>query len=120
MKRGGGQVQHGMAKSYPIISAMWNTQHRSRFLNRLSSAPTPKLPSKPTTTNCFKSKDKPKRLRSSSGVVSDYRAMSWRAVYTKPTLKLSGFSATDILDYLDSDRYYEADDQEYKFNCENA
>ncbi|KAI3452514.1 hypothetical protein Pfo_009178 [Paulownia fortunei] len=128
MKREG--RQHGAVRTYPILSAPWNPQPNPRNLSELSSPPTAglftKVSTKPTNHSKFtgkcgrpmcrerhispacKSKDKVKgaqRLRSSSDVVSDYILISWRVVDARPGLKFSGFSATNVLEYLASDEY---------------
>ncbi|KAI3463072.1 hypothetical protein Pfo_019735 [Paulownia fortunei] len=140
MKRQG--RQHGMVRTYPILSAPWNPRPMSRNLNELSSPPTAglftKVSPKPTNHSKFtgkcgrskchnchihpacKSKDKVKgaqKIRSSSDVVSNYRLITWRVVDAAPGLKFSGFSATGMLDYLASDDYmddcdYEAEDND--------
>ncbi|KAL0377354.1 UNVERIFIED_CONTAM: hypothetical protein Sradi_3040900 [Sesamum radiatum] len=62
-----------------------------------------------------KSRDKAKgaqKIKSASDVVSNYRLITWRVVDARPGLKLTGFSATGVLDYIDyMDRdHYETDD----------
>lgn len=52
-------------------------------------------------------------MRSSSDVVSNYRLITWRVVDSAPGFKISGFSATGVLDYLEC-----VDD--YDYESENA
>ncbi|XP_042059624.1 uncharacterized protein LOC121804151 [Salvia splendens] len=133
-----------MAKTYPVISAMWNTRPRLRASNGPTSAPKadqaqikPTNHSKfagkrgrPTCHECYmcpssKSKDKrtkeAQRLKSSVDVVPDYRLTTWRVVDTKSSMKLSGFSTIDILDYLDridrADHYYKGGDEDEDTQC---
>ncbi|KAL1564260.1 hypothetical protein AAHA92_06627 [Salvia divinorum] len=133
--------QNAMVKTYPVISATWNTRPG---LLRASNGPTmvdqvTKVDTKPTNHSKFtgkcgrrtcnecymfppssKSKDKKKakgvqRLKSSFNV-PDYRPTTWKVVDTKSSMKLSGFSTTDVLDYLDRidcmNPYYEGGDEE--------
>ncbi|PIN17818.1 hypothetical protein CDL12_09522 [Handroanthus impetiginosus] len=136
MKRQG--RQHGVVRTYPTLSDPWNPRPKPRNLNRLTSPPTAglftKVSSKPTNHSKFtgkcgrakchdchihpacKSKDKVKgahKIRSSSDVESNHRLITWRVVDASPGLKLSGFSASGVLDFLsnndDIDCGYEDD-----------
>ncbi|KAK4417847.1 hypothetical protein Salat_2197400 [Sesamum alatum] len=141
MKREG--RQHGMVRNYPILSTPLDPRPRRRHLNELSSPPTAglftKVSTKPTNHSKFtgkcgrpmcrdchshpvsKSKDKAKgaqKMKSASDVVSNYRLISWRVVDASPRppgLKLTGFSATTLLDYIDymDHHSYEADYNDY-------
>ncbi|KAK4417846.1 hypothetical protein Salat_2197300 [Sesamum alatum] len=118
MKREG--RQHGMVRTYPVLST---PSPRCRHLNELSCPPTAgqftKVSTKPTNHSKFtgkccppmcyrchsrpvsKSMDKAKGAQKiRSGKVGDA---------TPPGLKLTGFSATTVLDYIDRDHSYEAD-----------
>lgn len=54
-------------------------------------------------------------MRSSSDVVSNYRLITWRVVDSGPGFKVSGFSATGVLDYLHSADSYDYDhDHDYE------
>ncbi|KAL0331906.1 UNVERIFIED_CONTAM: hypothetical protein Scaly_2092100 [Sesamum calycinum] len=134
MKREG--RQHGMVRNYLIQSNPLDPRPRRRTLNELTSPPTAglftKVSTKPTNHSKFtgkcgrpmcrgchshpvsKSRDKAKgaqKIKSASDVVSNYRLITWRVVDARPGLKLTGFSATSVLDYIDyMDRDYEADD----------
>ncbi|KAG6421769.1 hypothetical protein SASPL_118326 [Salvia splendens] len=139
--------QNGMAKAYSVISAMRNTRPRPR--PRASNGPTsvPKVDQvtkaqikpinrskftgkcgRPTCHKyymCPKSKDKKtkeaQRLKSSVNVVPNYRLTTWRVVDTKSSMKLSGFSTIDVLEYLDRidrvDHYYEGGDEDEETQC---
>ncbi|KAL0351082.1 UNVERIFIED_CONTAM: hypothetical protein Sradi_4257400 [Sesamum radiatum] len=134
MKREG--RQHGMVRNYLIQSNPLDPRPRRRTLNELTSPPTAglftKVSTKPTNHSKFtgkcgrpmcrgchshpvsKSREKAKgaqKIKSASDVVSNYRLITWRVVDARPGLKLTGFSATSVLDYIDyMDRDYEADD----------
>ncbi|KAL0344075.1 UNVERIFIED_CONTAM: hypothetical protein Sangu_1294900 [Sesamum angustifolium] len=134
MKREG--RQHGMVRNYLIQSNPLDPRPRRRTLNELTSPPTAglftKVSTKPTNHSKFtgkcgrpmcrgchshpvsKSRDKAKgaqKIKAASDVVSNYRLITWRVVDARPGLKLTGFSATSVLDYIDyMDRDYEADD----------
>ncbi|PSS30175.1 UPF0711 protein like [Actinidia chinensis var. chinensis] len=139
MKREG--RQHGSVRSYPILPSPLNPRPESRFVNRFDSAPTAglftRVSSKPTNHSKYtgrcgrvgcvgchlhpasKSKDKAKgtqKLRSCD-VVSNHRLVTWRIVDSKPGFKVSGFSATGILDHLDSDDGYMDGDEIYEDSC---
>lgn len=53
-------------------------------------------------------------MRSSSDVVSNYRLITWRVVDSGPGFKISGFSATGVLNYLDY-----ADDYDYDYDYDH-
>ncbi|KAL2240595.1 UNVERIFIED_CONTAM: Cystinosin [Sesamum indicum] len=134
MKREG--RQHGMVRNYPVLSTPLEPRPRRRILNELTSPPTAdlftKVSTKPTNHSKFtgkcgrpmcrgchshpvsKSRDKAKgaqKIKSASDVVSNYRLITWRVVDARPGLKLTGFSATSVLDYIDyMERDYEAED----------
>ncbi|KAG6412784.1 hypothetical protein SASPL_125472 [Salvia splendens] len=133
MKREG--RQHGMVRTYPILS-----DRKQRGREELASPPTAglfaKISSKPTNHSKFtgkcgrskcndchvhpasKSEDKVKgahKMRSSSDVVSNYRLITWRVVDSASGFKVSGFSATGILDYLDR-----VDDYDYEYEGEGV
>ncbi|KAK6128293.1 hypothetical protein DH2020_037962 [Rehmannia glutinosa] len=135
MKRQG--RQHGMVRTFPIMSAPYNPRPKPRNMNELSSPRTAglftKVSSKPTNHSKFtskcgrpkchdchihpacKSKDKVKgaqKMRSSSDVASNYRLITWRVVAPTQGLKVSGFSAAGVLDYLD--RYDYMDGCDYR------
>ncbi|XP_052189786.1 uncharacterized protein LOC127799625 [Diospyros lotus] len=132
MKREG--RQHGLVRSSRILPAPWNPRPDSRIVNRVDSPPTAglftKVSPKPTNHSKFtgkcgrpacvacherpasKSRGKSKgtqRLRSSD-VGSNHRLVTWRVVDSKPGLKLSGFSATGILDHLAGDCFLDDDE----------
>ncbi|KAL3813853.1 hypothetical protein ACJIZ3_015121 [Penstemon smallii] len=139
MKREG--RQHGMVRTYPIMSAQLNPRPNPRNLNELSSPPTAglfnKVSRKPTNHSKFtgkcgramcrdchihpacKSKDKVKgalKIKSSSDVVSNHKLISWRIVDAKSGFRVSEFSATGMLDYLTSADYM---DHDYEVDCTN-
>lgn len=124
MKREG--RQHGMVKTYPIISAPWGPRGPKPIRSPSpvpAAGPFAKVPTKPTAHSKFtakcgrpmcrechlgpptKSRDKVKGAHglrgSSSDVVSDYRLPTRRVV----DAKFSGFSASTVLDYLDAHAY---------------
>jgi hypothetical protein len=127
--------QHGLVQTCPIVLSPWNpSSGDSRRINKLDSPPTAglftKVSQKPTNHSKYtgkcgrprcvschfqpvgKAKEKSKgtqKLRSSD-VVTNYRLVTWRVVDSRPGLKLSGFSASGILDQLASD-YIAYDDQ---------
>ncbi|XP_057791755.1 uncharacterized protein LOC131008740 [Salvia miltiorrhiza] len=138
MKRQG--RQHGMVRTYPISSEPWSSGRKQRGLDELASPPTAglfsKVSSKPTNHSKFtgkcgrskchdchihpasKSKDKAKgalKMRSSSDVVSSYRLITWRVVDSASGFKVSGFSATGVLDYLDR-----VDDYDYDYEGQDS
>lgn len=68
-----------------------------------------------------KSKDKAKgaqRLGSSSDVVLDYKLITRRVVDATSGFRLSGFSATSVLDYLDDDDYMDDEELDYVIEIE--
>ncbi|KAG6421742.1 hypothetical protein SASPL_118299 [Salvia splendens] len=139
--------QNGMAKTYPVISAMRNTRPRLRASHGPTSTPkvdqVTQVQIKPTNHSKFtgksgrpmcrecymcpssKSKDKKtreaQRLKSSVDVVPDYRLTTLRVVDTKSSMKLSGFSTIDVLEYLDRiyhvDHYFEGGDENEETQC---
>ncbi|KAH6831303.1 hypothetical protein C2S53_009498 [Perilla frutescens var. hirtella] len=140
MKREG--RQRGMVKTHTILPAPWNPRPSQPSHPVLGLAPTAgqftKVSTKPTNHSKFtgkcgrpmchecrfspvsKSKDKVKgaqRLRSSSDMVSNYKSITWKVVYPASYMRVSGFSATSILDYLDNDDYtdrcYGDDDEDH-------
>ncbi|XVF57892.1 hypothetical protein PTKIN_Ptkin07bG0019100 [Pterospermum kingtungense] len=140
MKREG--RQHGMVRTYRILPSPWNPKPEPRFVQQFDSPPTAglftKVSMKPTNHSKFtgrcgrprcpgchmhpacKAKDKTKgthKFIRSSDMATNYRLVTWRVVDGRPGLKLSGFSASRILDHLadhDYDDYYEGnDDHDY-------
>ncbi|XP_009605471.1 uncharacterized protein [Nicotiana tomentosiformis] len=132
MKREG--RQHGMVRTYPILPSPYNPKTDSWYINKSNSPPTAGLFTKVSTKPCNhskftgkcgrprcnschihpagKSKDKTKgtqKLKGRGDVVSNYRLITWRVVDSRPGLNFSGFSATGLLDHLDSDYSYYMD-----------
>lgn len=135
MKREG--RQHGVVQTYPILPLPWSSSsgEQPRRINKLQSVPTAglftKVSQKPTNHSkftgkcgrprcischihpCCKSKEKTKgtqKLRSRD-VITNFRLVTWRAVDTRPGLKFSGFSASEILDHLGSDYIIDHEDE---------
>ncbi|KAG2325205.1 hypothetical protein Bca4012_039694 [Brassica carinata] len=134
MKREG--KQHGKVKTLLILPPLPNTRPKSRYVPmtsnptsgsfaKVSSKPTnhsrstgkcwsarcPECHSLPLSKSRLKSKGRSK-MRSSNDVT--YSMLTWQVPPggTGPCLKLSGFSATGILDLLSDDHDYESDDEE--------
>ncbi|KAL1553337.1 hypothetical protein AAHA92_14027 [Salvia divinorum] len=133
MKREG--RQHGMVRTYPISSERKQRSHE-KLASPLTAGIFTKISSKPTNHSKFtgkcgrskcndchvhpasKSKDKVKganKIRSSSDVGSNYRLITWRVVDSASGFKVSGFSATGVLDYLDR-----VDDYDHEYECEGG
>lgn len=153
MKREG--RQHGLVQTYPIIPSPWNPKScDSRRINKLNTPPTAglftKVSQKPTNHSKFtgkcgrprcsschihpagKAKEKTKGTKKvrSCDVVTNYRLVTWRVMDAKPGLKISGCSATGILDHLAND-YADFEDsiendydddkyEEYDYESESA
>ncbi|XP_023635306.1 uncharacterized protein LOC111829682 [Capsella rubella] len=143
MKREG--KQHGMVRTYRVLPPSLNPRPESKLVNPLTSRPTAglftKVPSKPTNHSKFTGKcgqarclechmhpiTKSKvKTKGSSKVRSNdvtYKMLTWQVAAggaARPGLKLSGFSATGILDLM-SDDYgydhdYEYDDEEEEYD----
>ncbi|KAL3640071.1 hypothetical protein CASFOL_015039 [Castilleja foliolosa] len=145
--------QRGMVRTFPILlAAAYNPRPSSgRNLNELSAPPTAgiftKAPSKPTNHSKFtgkcgrpkcndchiepssKSKDKAKGTHKSRTTPSDLGLMA-AVGPAMGGVNVSGFSAIDVLDYLDDgeiddDCYIDEDDQgadeccDYKFSSQS-
>ncbi|RVW68974.1 hypothetical protein CK203_058550 [Vitis vinifera] len=124
-----------MVRSYRILPPPWNPNSQERFVNRFDSPPTAgvftKVSSKPTNhskftgaccrTKCLdchllpacKSKGKTKGTQKMKprDMVSNHRLITWRLVEGKPGLNFNGISATEVLDHLSREDFY--DDQYY-------
>lgn len=61
-------------------------------------------------------------MRSSSDVVSNYRLITWRVVDSAPGFKISSFSATGVLDYLDyvDDYDYEGENTDHDYDHDGS
>ncbi|CAA7055201.1 unnamed protein product [Microthlaspi erraticum] len=142
MKREG--KQHGMVRTYRVLPPSLNPRPESKLVNSLTCRPTAglftKVTSKPTNHSKFTGKcgqarclecrmhpiTKSKvKTKGSSKVRSNdvtYEMLTWQVPSgggTRPGLKLSGFSATGILDLM-SDDYgydhdYESDEEEEEY-----
>ncbi|KAF8088121.1 hypothetical protein N665_0552s0009 [Sinapis alba] len=138
MKREG--KQHGMVRTYRILPPSLNPRPEAKLVNPLTCRPTAglftKVSSKPTNHSKFTgkcdqarclechmhpiTKSKVKSKGSSKVRLNDvtYNMLTWQVASGghRPGLKLSGFSATGLLDLM-SDDYgydhdYESDDEE--------
>ncbi|KAL1223143.1 hypothetical protein V5N11_010464 [Cardamine amara subsp. amara] len=131
MKREG--KQHGMVRTYRILTPSLNPRPEAKLINPLTSRPTAglftKVPSKPTNHSKFTGKcgqarclechmhpiTKSKvKTKGSSKVRSNdvtYKMLTWQvsAGGPRPGLKLSGLSATGILDLISDDYGYDHD-----------
>ncbi|WMV17622.1 hypothetical protein MTR67_011007 [Solanum verrucosum] len=127
--------QHGMVRTYPILPSPWNPRPEPRYMNKSNSLPTAglfaKVPTKPSNhskftgkcgrprcTSCHihpagKSKDKTKGTQKIKGCGDVVSLVTWRVVDAMPGLNFSGFSATGILDHLDSDCSYYMDHDDH-------
>ncbi|CAH8386127.1 unnamed protein product [Eruca vesicaria subsp. sativa] len=138
MKREG--KQHGMVKTLLILPPLPNTKPKSRWIPMTynpTSGSFAKVPSKPTnhsrsTGKCWSatcpechshplSKSRVKSKGCSKMRASDvtYNMLTWQVPPggTRPCLKLSGFSATGILNLMSDDDDY-ADDHDYQSDDE--
>ncbi|XP_010450629.1 PREDICTED: uncharacterized protein LOC104732747 [Camelina sativa] len=134
MKREG--KQHGMVRTYRVLPPSLNPRPESKLVNPLTSRPTAglftKVSSKPTNHSKFTgkcgqarclechmhpiTKSKAKTKGSSKVRSSDvsYKMLTWQVASgreARPGLKLSGFSATGILDLMSDDYGYDHDDE---------
>ncbi|ESQ46899.1 hypothetical protein EUTSA_v10028148mg [Eutrema salsugineum] len=131
MKREG--KQHGMVRTYRILPPSLNPRPESKLVNPLTCRPTAglftRVPSKPTNHSKFTGKcgqarclechmhpiTKSKvKTKGSSKVRSNdvtYEMLTWQVASggSRPGLKLSGFSATGILDLMSDDYGYDHD-----------
>ncbi|EFH46944.1 hypothetical protein ARALYDRAFT_493913, partial [Arabidopsis lyrata subsp. lyrata] len=131
MKREG--KQHGMVRTYRILPPSLNPRPESKLVNPLTSRPTAglftKVTSKPTNHSKFTgkcgqarcldchmhpiTKSKAKTKGSSKVRSNDvtYKMLTWQVAAggPRPGLKLSGFSATGILDLMSDDYGYDHD-----------
>ncbi|XP_010436007.1 PREDICTED: uncharacterized protein LOC104719736 [Camelina sativa] len=132
MKREG--KQHGMVRTYRVLPPSLNPRPESKMVNPLTSRPTAglftKVSSKPTNHSKFTgkcgqarclechmhpiTKSKAKTKGSSKVRSSDvtYKMLTWQVAAgreARPGLKLSGFSATGILDLMSDDYGYDHD-----------
>ncbi|CDY42559.1 BnaA04g10540D [Brassica napus] len=141
MKREG--KQHGMVRTYRILPPLLNPRPEAKLVNPLTCRPTAglftKVSSKPTNHSKFTgkcgqarclechmhpiTKSKVKSKGSSKVRSNDvtYKMLTWQVASGghRPGLKLSGFSATGLLDLM-SDDYgydhdYESDEEEEEY-----
>lgn len=132
MKREG--KQHGMVRTYRVLPPSLNPRPESKLVNPLTCRPTAglftKVTSKPTNHSKFtgkcgqarclecrmhpitKSKVKTKGYSKVRSNDVNYEMLTWQVPSgggPRPGLKLSGFSATGILDLLSDDYGYDND-----------
>ncbi|XP_010441227.1 PREDICTED: uncharacterized protein LOC104724435 [Camelina sativa] len=132
MKREG--KQHGMVRTYRVLPPSLNPRPESKLVNPLTSRPTAglftKVSSKPTNHSKFTgkcgqarclechmhpiTKSKAKTKGSSKVRSNDvtYKMLTWQVAAGREArsgLKLSGFSATGILDLMSDDYGYDHD-----------
>lgn len=127
--------QHGMVRTYPILPSPLNPRPELRYINKSNSPPTAglftKVSAKPSNHSKFtgkcgrprcagchthpagKSKDKTKGTQKLKGRDDVVSLVTCRVVDARPGLNFSGFSATGILDHLDSDYSYYMDHDDY-------